>query len=83
MVESIPQRELRNNNAAVIDAVASGRSFVVTRHGKPVAELRPIRTARRTLVPKTEIVAMAEGGPPVDLQRFQADLDRVIDQKLP
>ena len=42
------ERELRNDNARVIEAVAAGESFVATRNGVPVAELRPIRQTRRT-----------------------------------
>lgn len=81
-VRTIPQRELRNDNARVIEAVASGESFVVTRNGIPVAELRPIRTARPRFVPKAELVALATAGPHVDLDQFRADLDRSIDQGL-
>ena len=54
MSRTIPQRELRNDNAKVIDAVAAGETFVVTRNGEPVAELRPIRPGRRTFVPVTK-----------------------------
>jgi prevent-host-death family protein len=78
----IPQRELRNDNARVIDAVAAGESFVVTRNGIPVAELRPIRTTRRSFVPKSELTALAAAGPPVDLERFRADVDGAVDQGL-
>jgi len=38
---TIAQRELRNENAKVIEAVTAGETFIVTRHGEPVAELRP------------------------------------------
>jgi prevent-host-death family protein len=79
---SIPQRELRNENARIIQAVVDGESFVVTRNGIPVAELRPISFSRRTLVPKAELVALAVGGPHVDLAEFRADLDRAVDPRL-
>jgi prevent-host-death family protein len=82
MTKIIPQRELRNDNARVIEAVASGESFVVTRKGIPVAELRPIRTARRSFVPKIELVTLAAAGPHVDFDQFRTDLDRSIDQGL-
>jgi prevent-host-death family protein len=78
----IPQRELRNQNAAIIAAVAAGESFVVTRNGTPVAELRPVTTARRTLVPKGELAAVAANSGHIDAQAFRADLDRVIDSSL-
>ncbi|MGH9059240.1 MAG: type II toxin-antitoxin system Phd/YefM family antitoxin [Acidimicrobiales bacterium] len=82
MPKTIAQRELRNDNARVIEAVAAGESFVVTRNGIPVAELRPIRTRRRTMVPRAELEALAASGPRVDLRRFRADLDAVVDQGL-
>ena len=82
MIKTIAQRELRNDNAKVIDAVASGESFVVTRNGVPVAELRPIRQNRRTLVPKAELLALASMGPHVDHEQFRSDLDRIVDQSL-
>ncbi len=83
MPRTIPQRELRNANARVIAAVAAGESFVVTRNGVPVAELRPIEGTRRSFVPKAELVALAAAGPHVDLDQFRADLDSAIDQDLP
>jgi prevent-host-death family protein len=82
MKRTIPQRELRNDNAKVIDAVAGGDSFVVTRNGVPVAELVPVRVARRTFVPRAEIAALAAGGPPVDSASFRADLDELVDPRL-
>ena len=82
MAKTIPQRELRNDNARVIQAVAAGESFVVTRNGVPVAELRPIERIRRRFVPKAELMALAAAGPHVDLEQFRADLDRTIEQRL-
>ena len=82
MAREITQRELRNDNARVIEAVAAGESFVVTRNGVPVAELRPIQTGRRTMVPKAELVSVATSGPHVGWRQFRADLDRVADQAL-
>jgi antitoxin (DNA-binding transcriptional repressor) of toxin-antitoxin stability system len=81
MPKIIEQRELGNDSAKVIEAVAAGVTFVVTRNGIPVAELRPIRTSRQT-VPKAELRALAVSGPHVDLRQFRADLDRVADQGL-
>jgi len=82
VAQTIAQRELRNDNAKVIDAVAAGETFVVTRNGVPVAELRPIEPARRRFVARAELVALAAAGPHVDLAEFRADLDRIIDQSL-
>ena len=82
MSTTIPQRALRNDNAAIIAAVAAGETFVVTRNGEPVAELRPVERARRTFVPKAEIAAMATGSTHIDSAAFRADLDRVLDPYL-
>ncbi len=82
MARVIAQRELRNDNAKVIEAVVAGESFVVTRNGVPVAELRPMRPTRRTFVPNAELVALAAAGPRIDSERFRADLDRIVDQGL-
>ena len=82
VTQTIAQRELRNDNAKVIDAVAAGETFVVTRNGVPVAELRPIAPPRRKFVAKADLVALGAGGPHVDLGAFRADLDRIVDQSL-
>ena len=82
VAKTIAQRELRNDNAKVIEAVASGETFVVTRNGEPVAELRPIGRARRTFIPRAEILSVAMQGPHIDGEAFRHDLDRVIDQGL-
>jgi len=80
--KTIAQRELRNDNAKVIEAVAAGESFVVTRNGVPVAELRPIQQTRRTFVPTAELAVLTATGPRIDRERFREDLDRVVDQGL-
>lgn len=82
MVQSIPQRKLRNENATVINAVAAGESFVITRNGEPVAELRPIRAGRRTFISRDEVAALAAAGVRIDHRQFRADLDELIDQGL-
>jgi prevent-host-death family protein len=82
MARTIAQRELRNDNARVIDAVAAGETFVVTRNGVPVAELRPIERPRRKFVAREELLALGAAGPHVDLAHFKADLDRLVDQDL-
>jgi prevent-host-death family protein len=82
MARTIPQRELRNQNAQIIDAVASGATFIITRNGEPVAELRPIARGRRVFVPKGEVAAVVAGGPHIDAHAFRRDLDAAVDQSL-
>ena len=40
--KAISHRELRNNSAEILRAVAAGESFVVTNHGAAVAVLAPV-----------------------------------------
>lgn len=41
-MRQITQRELRNDNARIIREVEQGETFVVTKHGVPVARVSPI-----------------------------------------
>jgi prevent-host-death family protein len=83
MARVIPQRELRNQNAHVLDAVEAGESFVVTRNGTPIAELRPVSRLQRRLVPKADVAAAVASSTPLDAATFKRDLDSVLDQRLP
>ncbi len=74
----ISQRELRNDSAAVLREVQSGRRLTVTRNGVPVAELRPVAAGR--FVPRAVIAAAIQLCPVVDGDTFRADLDAIIDQ---
>lgn len=78
----IPQRELRNQNASIMAAVAAGESFVVTCNGTPVAELAPLSRARRTLVPKAELIRLVSRSPHVDATTLRTDSDLLVDQDL-
>ncbi len=82
VARTIAQRDLRNENAKVIDAVTAGETFVVTRNGEPVAELRPIRAGRRTFITRDEVATLARAAVRIDHRQFRADLDRSIDQGL-
>lgn len=80
----ISQRELRNDNAQVIRRVEAGESFVVTRHGVPVADLVPHQeTDRRPRwVPARVVTAAFADLPPWDLTGFeqdQATFDELVD----
>lgn len=76
----ITQRELRNQSAAVLREVEAGRTFVLTRNGTPVAELRPIWP--RQFVPRASIADAGARAPRVNARQFRADLDSVIDQSI-
>ncbi len=82
MSRIIAQRELRNQNAQILAEVEAGASFVVTRNGEPIAELRPLRRGRRQYVSKGEIAALAADGPHIDAAAFRRDLDAAFDHGL-
>lgn len=82
MARVIAQRELRNENAAIMAAVAAGHGFVITRNGTPVAELRPLSLGRRTFVPRARIIEVAASSPHIDAKAFRAELDHLVDPDL-
>jgi prevent-host-death family protein len=41
-MRTISQRELRNDNAAIVRGVEEGESYTITRRGVPVARLVPL-----------------------------------------
>ncbi|WP_225729931.1 MULTISPECIES: type II toxin-antitoxin system Phd/YefM family antitoxin [unclassified Nocardia] len=55
MTTTISQADLRNGSAGVMDALEAGEDFVITRNGRPVGELRPIK--RRRDITTTELKA--------------------------
>ena len=81
MTEQISQRELRNDSGRVMRALDQGESFVITRNGTPVGELRPLR--RHRFVSASTAVAMFKSAPRVDAAALRRDLDEVSDQDLP
>ena len=76
----ITQRQLRNDSGEIMRALDRGDSFIVTRNGIPVGELRPTR--QRRFVPIDEVVEMFAGGSPIDYEQFRADVDAVLDQSI-
>ncbi|MGH3276016.1 MAG: type II toxin-antitoxin system Phd/YefM family antitoxin [Streptosporangiaceae bacterium] len=84
MATLIPQRELRNNNADILNRVEAGESFVVTRNGLAVADVVP-HAARSgpPMFPKTKDLAArrrAASGPAPDRQSWLRDIrDAVVD----
>ena len=59
-------------------ALDLGESFIVTRNGKPVGELRPIRP--RQFVPAARLQAALRGVGPIDPDELRADVDAILDQ---
>jgi prevent-host-death family protein len=60
MATDVPQRELRNNTAALLRRVESGERVRITVHGHPVAELIPTGGAQQ-FAPFDRVVAGLRG----------------------
>jgi len=72
-------RELRNHGGDVVDRVAAGEHLVVTRDGRPVAELRPLRA---TTLTASALLARWRRLPRVNERSLRADLDTTLDSRL-
>lgn len=72
-------RELRNRGGDVVDRVARGESLTVTRSGKPVAELRPLRADALT---SSVLLERWRRLPRLDPATLRRDLDAVLDPEL-
>jgi len=79
MVDAITVRQLRNDGGRVLDRVVAGERLVVTRAGRPVAELRPIEGAATSL---EAILPVWRRLPRIDLDNLREELDAVIDPSL-
>lgn len=78
-METVTIRDLRNRGGEVIDRVQAGDRLTVTRDGRPVAELRPIRArglSARALLRRWRHV------PVVDPNVLRRDIDAVIEPSL-
>jgi prevent-host-death family protein len=78
MAQAITQRELRNESGEIMRRLDQGETFIVTRNGTPVGELTPLR--RHRFVAADTVIAMFRNAPPVDPERFRADLDAIAGQ---
>ena len=72
-------RQLRNHGGDVVDRVAAGERVIITRSGKPVAELRPVRS---TGLSATVLLQRWRRLPVVDPDGLPADLDDVLDPSI-
>ncbi|WP_114454257.1 type II toxin-antitoxin system Phd/YefM family antitoxin [Halopolyspora algeriensis] len=73
-MQTIGQRELRNDNAEIVRRVEAGESFIVTRNGEPVADLVPHRpSTKRRAVPTAEIADMF-ARTPVDAEAWKRNI---------
>ncbi|MEV3935232.1 PhdYeFM domain-containing protein [Glycomyces sp. NPDC049804] len=72
-MKTITQREFRNASAAVMDVVAAGATFHITRNGIEVAELRPLNRRRR--LSAEELHERHRNLPRVDHKKMRDEID--------
>lgn len=76
---SVSVRDLRNSGGEVLYRVEHGETVVVTKDGRPVAELRPL--PRRSAGP-AELIERRRRLPAVDPVAWRADIDALIEPEL-
>jgi prevent-host-death family protein len=77
----VSQRDLRLRSKEIMDSVEAGQSFTVTRDGRQIGELIPLRK-RRAFVPRAEFAAGSRNAPSIDLERFRAERADSLDDTL-
>ena len=78
-MSEVTVRELRNQGGKVLDRVERGETLIVTKAGRPVAELRPLRRAALAASTLLERWSKLQ---PVDPNRLRRDIDAILDQSL-
>ena len=72
-------RDLRNHGGEVLQRVEAGERLVVTRSGRPVAELRPVVTHTLT---SEALLARWRHVPEISFEALRRDIDAVLDPDL-
>jgi antitoxin (DNA-binding transcriptional repressor) of toxin-antitoxin stability system len=72
-------RERRNHGGEVIDRVLAGERLTVTRAGKAVAELKPVR---RPALTADVLLERWRRLPAVDAEALRRDVDELMDPSL-
>lgn len=78
-MEAVTVRDLRNKGGEVLDRVERGERVIVTRDGRPIAELRPL--PRRSAGP-VELIERRKRLPRVDPDALRRDIDSVVSPTL-
>lgn len=71
-------RELRNHGGEVIDRAARGERITITRSGRPVAELRPLRPP----LVADALLSRWRRLPAVDPSALRQDVDELLNPDL-
>jgi prevent-host-death family protein len=79
---TIPQRELRNDVAAILREAEAGTEFTVTVRGRPVARLLPMEEPQRREYVDRETLLEIFAATPVD-ESWAADLRAMRDEEPP
>ncbi|WP_068493540.1 type II toxin-antitoxin system Phd/YefM family antitoxin [Pseudoclavibacter helvolus] len=74
--EDINQRDLRLRSREIMDAIERGDSFMVTRGGRRIGELIPLRSPRR-FVSRDAFVRGSSALPAMDPDALRRDIDAV------
>jgi prevent-host-death family protein len=78
-VTDVSIRDLRNHGGEIVDRAAAGERIIITRAGKPVAELVPLQ--KRPLTAEA-LIDRWRHLEPVVLGQFRADIDAILDPSL-
>ena len=78
-MSNVTIRDLRNHGGEVVKRVLAGECLIVTRAGRPVAELRPLP---RPGLDAATLLERWKNLPAVDPNRLRRDIDDVIDSSL-
>ena len=78
-MQRVTIRELRNQGGEVVDRVSRGERVTITRSGKPVAELRPLRA---DTLSGSVLLDRWRRLPRVDPARLRQDLDAALDPRM-
>lgn len=79
MMAGVTVRDLRNHGGEVLERVERGETVVVTKDGRPVAELRPLP---RPSVGPAELIRRRRHLRDIDTRKLRDDIDALIDQRL-
>lgn len=74
-------RDLRNHGGEVVERVAHGERVIITRAGKPVAQLTALTEPLNPLT-KEQVLERFRNLPRMDAAALRRDIDEATDQSL-
>lgn len=83
-MSTVASRDLRNHTADVLRQVSDGTRVTVTVNGMPVAEIGPVRSARKQFLTKADLIELtshkqADSGLSDDLERLAGETTDDLD----